>query len=141
MSQARANLVRAIRDAHRSGMSQRQIAQLVNRSQPEVNRLLRFHGSSVRGLALRKARGEVNNILTRAELSNPRVFGSTARGEDQTDSDVDLLVTAVRPLSLMTLARVEHELSAAIGYPVDLVLDDAIRPDLEEDILASAVPL
>ncbi len=41
---ARAELVRAVREAAREGLTQKQIAQLIGRSQPEVSRLLRFNG-------------------------------------------------------------------------------------------------
>ncbi len=41
---ARAELVNTLREASRQGLTQAQIAQLIGRSQPEVSRLLRFHG-------------------------------------------------------------------------------------------------
>lgn len=70
------------------------------------------------------------------------VFGSVATGQDGPDSDVDLLFTMGGPLSLMELGRLEQRLAAAIGIPVDLVPDSAIRPDLRSGrILAEAVPL
>lgn len=137
----RALLVEAVRKADADGLSQRQIAQAIGRSQPEVNRLLRFHGSSPGGLAVRRARHQVIDALASAGLENPRVFGSVARGDDTPDSDVDLLVTAREPLGLFALARIESRLGELIGRPVDLVLDNSIRPDLADGIRQSAVRL
>lgn len=45
------------------------------------------------------------------------------------------------PLSLMELGRLEQRLVDAIGAPVDLVPDTAIRPDLRERVLGEAVAL
>lgn len=137
----RAILVDAIRQADAEGWSQREIARAIGRSQPEVNRLLRFHGESTGGMAVRRVRRQIIATLKSAGLENPRIFGSVARGDDTPDSDVDLLVTARQPLGLFALARVEHTLGELIGRPVDLVLDDAIRPDLAETVLSSAVKL
>ena len=139
--EGRDQLVAAIRRAHAEGASQRQIADAVNRSQPEVNRLLRFHGTSRNGRALREALPEVKKLLGDAGLSSPRVFGSTARGDDEQRSDIDLLVTPKQTLSLLAQARLEQRLSTAVGVPVDLVFDNALREDLAERILAEAVPL
>ena len=80
-------------------------------------------------------------LLSDAGLDNVRVFGSVATGTDRDGSDVDLLATPRRPVGLLALARLERDASRTVGMPVDLVLDDAIRPDLRERILDEAVPL
>lgn len=141
LTEGRNQLVAAVREAHTSGMSQRQIAKAVGRSQPEVNRLIRFHGHSQGGILLRRNLSELRAILTSEGLSNPRVFGSTARGQDTEGSDIDLLVTPSMPLSLMDQARIGERLHDLLGVPVDLVLDNALRADLRDQILSEAVPL
>ncbi len=141
MARGRAMLVSAIREARASGMSEREIAVLVRRSQPEVHRLLHFHGTSPNGRALRRSRKDVLKILGEEGLSQPRVFGSTVRGEDGAGSDIDILVTASKPLGYMAQARVGQMLTDVVGVPVDVVFDHAIRPDLEGRILAEVVPL
>ncbi|CAM2946912.1 nucleotidyltransferase family protein [Actinomyces slackii] len=93
------------------------------------------------GLRLRSHRDEVRAYLTGFHMSNVRVFGSTSRGSDRETSDIDLLVQADRAPSLFTLARAERGLQTLLGAPVDIVPDDAIRPDLREQILSEAVPL
>src|ERR1700712_5581910 len=81
-----------VRDASRAGFSQRQIAEAIGRSQPEVSRLLRFHGSTPLGQALVKHRREVIRLAGSYGVSNVRVFGSVARTMDRAGSDIDLLV-------------------------------------------------
>lgn len=138
---ARAELVRAVRQAAADGMTQTQIAREVGRSQPEVSRLLRFHGTSPRAMALRRNRGEVRRLVREAGGSNVRVFGSVATGSDDARSDIDLLFTMGKPLSLLALGRLERQVADAVGLPVDLVPDSALRPELRDRGLADAVPL
>lgn len=141
MRAARARFVAAVRRARASGMSQREIAAHSNRSQPEIRRLLQFHGTSPHARMLRARRDELVGLLAAHGLTNVRVFGSTASGHDTEDSDIDLLVTAEAPLGLLAQARVELAASELLGVPVDLVLDDAIRPDLRERIMSEAIAL
>jgi len=138
---ARAELVAAVREASRRGMTQTQIAKEIGRSQPEVNRLLRFHGTSSLGLRLRERSAEVRETLARAGGTNVRVFGSVSRGEDDEKSDIDLLVDLEVPMSLMQISALENRLAEILEAKVDLVRAAKLRPDLKDEILVSAVPL
>jgi predicted nucleotidyltransferase len=71
-------------------------------------------------------------------VASLKVFGSVARGEEREDSDLDILVRFARPVSLLTLVRLERELSALTGRKVDLVTEQAISPYIREAVLASA---
>ena len=137
----RARLVAAVRAAYRSGMSQREIAQVVGRSQPEVSRLIRFHGTSPRARVLRAHRDEVIALLAEHGLTDVRVFGSTARGTDGPDSDIDLLVSSPSPVGLLSQSEIEVDLVDRLGTPVDLVIEDDVRPVIRERILKEVVPL
>jgi uncharacterized protein len=67
------------------------------------------------------------------------LFGSVARGEANEASDVDLLVDFVRPIGLFHFFRVQRRLEEILGHPVDLVMRDAVKPQLRERIFAEAV--
>ena len=138
---ARADLVQAVRQAAAQGMTQTQIAAAIGRSQPEVSRLLRFHGITSSAMRLRRKRAEIIGQVKAAGGSNVRVFGSVASGRDHEQSDIDLLFTMRRPLSLMQLGALEQRLADLVGVSVDLVPDTAIRPALRDRILAEAVRL
>ena len=62
------------------------------------------------------------------------LFGSVARGENTPDSDVDVLVRFEKPISLLTLVRLERELAEALGRDVDLLTEAAGSPYLRERI-------
>lgn len=91
--------------------------------------------------ALLAGRSEVRRALARHGLTNPRVFGSVARGDDTEASDLDLLVDARRGVSLLDLVKAKHAIEDVLHVPVDLVT----LPDLPESyraaVLAEATPL
>lgn len=63
------------------------------------------------------------------------IFGSMARGEAGPQSDIDLLLRFSKRKSLLTLVRLERELSAALGRKVDLLTEAAISSYLRERIM------
>ena len=70
--------------------------------------------------ALAKHRDEVLAIISRYPVRNPRVFGSVARGDDTEDSDVDILVDRIGPMSFPDLFRMESEISTLLGSVVEV---------------------
>ena len=124
-----------------AGVWGRQIAEPIGRSQPEVSRLLRFHGTTPPARRLRAARSEILRQVHAAGGDQVRVFGSVARGDDDAGSDVDLLFVMRRPLSLMELGRLENDVSSALVAPADLVPESSLSPALRDQVLAEAVPL
>lgn len=141
VARGRARLVQAVRGAAGAGWTQAQIAAEIGRSQPEVSRLLHFHGRSPLGRRLRRHSSAIRHLIAEAGGSHVRVFGSLATGQDREGSDIDLLFTMGAPLSLMELGALERSISELVGAPVDLVPDSVVRPDLIERILAEAVEL
>ncbi|WP_167148120.1 XRE family transcriptional regulator [Actinomyces sp. ZJ308] len=73
-------------------------------------------------------------------LSNPRVFGSSVRGEDDFDSDIDLLVTPSADTDLFDLALFVDDVEKLTGFPTDVV-SDANLPVQLADAVREAVPL
>ncbi len=138
---ARGELVHAVREAARQGLTQGQIAALIGRSQPEVSRLLRFHGRGRLALRLRRHAREVRELIDQVGGSNVRVFGSVATGTEQAQSDIDLLFDMGTPMGLMELGALERRLSELLGAPVDLIPAAALRPDLRDRVLAEAIAL
>lgn len=122
-------------------MTQARIAAEIGRSQPEVSRLLHFHGITPLGRRVRAHADDIRRLLAAAGGSNVRVFGSVATGTDNDRSDIDLLFTMNAPLSLMQLGALEQGLSDLLDADVDLVPDVALRPEFRDRALAEAVPL
>ena len=87
---------------------------------------------------LRRHRAEVLELIAKSGATNPRVFGSVARGEDTPESDLDLLVAL--PLEKTWGFALPSELGELLGIPVDVVLDSAFEPR-RDNILVDAVAL
>jgi predicted nucleotidyltransferase len=140
-ARSRVMLVGAVRTGAAAGLSQREIASAIGRSQPEVSRLLRFHGATPRGEALSVNRKLVIQTIRAHGGRNPRVFGSVAQGTDTDESDIDLLVDFEHVASLLDIARLERELREILGSPVDVVPASNLRANLRSRVLHEAVPL
>ena len=86
----------------------------------------------------------LDDIIWRiVEVAQPEkiiLFGSAARGEMGSDSDVDLLVEFERPVGLFHFFTVQHYLEDILGVAqVDLVMPDALHKELKEGILREAI--
>jgi uncharacterized protein len=55
------------------------------------------------------------------------IFGSFARNENRADSDLDILIKLSKPISLLTLVKIEQELSDLLKVKVDLVTEGALK--------------
>ncbi len=93
------------------------------------------------GTRLRARRNKVRHVATAHGLTNLRVFGSVARGDETEDSDLDLLVDVAPGVGLIGLARAQGELELVIGARVDLVPASDLKPGVATSVLAEAVPL
>jgi predicted nucleotidyltransferase/DNA-binding XRE family transcriptional regulator len=93
------------------------------------------------GRRLRQRRTAVLATVARHGVSNVRVFGSVARGEDGHDSDIDLLVDLAPGTSLVALGTLERELTKVLGVRVDLAPSDSLRPKVRVEAEAEAIPL
>ena len=81
------------------------------------------------------------SVLGRQPILRAAVFGSFARGEQQPNSDIDLLIEYATPHSLFDILRLENELSAATARRIDIVEYAAIKPTIKERILSQAITI
>ncbi len=89
-------------------------------------------------------RPRIDAILARYEASNPRLFGSVARGDATEGSDIDLLVDldpAADGNPLLRVAGIAEELSTLLGMHVDVVTDVLLRDQVATSAHADAVAM
>ena len=69
------------------------------------------------------------------------LFGSTVRGEDRPDSDIDLLAAfdETRQISLVDAVGIENRLAELLGRPVELVEEGTLKPRVKQSVDAEAV--
>ena len=86
-------------------------------------------------ISLSEIKEKVEPILSAYGITYAGVFGSVARGDNTTESDVDILVRIGKsPFSLLDLIGFEQDLSSKLGKKVDVVSENAIIPYFKDYI-------
>jgi uncharacterized protein len=90
---------------------------------------------------LAQKRSQIRRLADEHRTSHLRVFGSVARGESTSTSDVDFLVTPETGCSLFDLGGLLADLQDLLGCRVDLVTEGDLKPAVRDRILREAVPI
>ncbi len=70
------------------------------------------------------------DILRKHGAKRIEIFGSLARGDATTKSDIDVIVEFKERKSLLELVDIEQELEEKLGKKIDLLTREAISPYL-----------
>ena len=84
---------------------------------------------------------QLNKFCRRYQVQRLALFGSVVTDQFRPDSDIDVLL-AFDPsaqVTFLTLGRMSRELADLFQRPVDLVLQDGLKPVIREAVLASAL--
>ncbi|MBI4333491.1 MAG: nucleotidyltransferase family protein [Chloroflexi bacterium] len=87
-------------------------------------------------LVLKNAEEQVRKEY-RAEVMG--VFGSYARGEEKTGSDLDVLFKFLEGATLLDLVGLADLLEEKLGVRVDIVAVDTIRKEIKDAVVREAV--
>jgi len=90
---------------------------------------------------LKEKREEILRIASKHGARHVRVFGSVARGDATSSSDVDFLVEMEPGRSLLDHAALLLDLQQLLGCEVDVVTERGLRPRIRDRVLRDAVPL
>jgi uncharacterized protein len=147
---ARAGVTQSVISAYESGQRQPSIpalTRLIRAAGFELTLSLRQPSARLRRLSgpvgrrIRRHRKDVVAAAAAHGVSNLRVFGSVARGEDHPGSDVDLLADFPPGLSLFGLGRLEADLERILGTRVDLIPAADLKPNVRERVEADLIAL
>ena len=86
-------------------------------------------------------RDQIVAAADRRGVHNIRVFGSVARGEQRSDSDIDFLVDFEPGRSLLDLTGLWLDLETVLGCKVDVVSSRGLKPRLADEVMLDAVSL
>ena len=94
---------------------------------------------------LRLHRDAILDVLATRDIDEVRIFGSIARGEDESGSDIDLIVELQGERSsgaeLLEALELSELLTRLVGARVDVVTPRSLRPEVRALAVAEAVPL
>jgi predicted nucleotidyltransferase len=85
-------------------------------------------------------RDDIRAVVRRHRGRSVAVFGSVARGDESSTSDIDFLVDFEPGSSLFDLLHLIEELEMLLGVPVDVVSAGGLK-DRDDHIRREAVPL
>ena len=69
------------------------------------------------------------------------LFGSYVKGQEKSESDLDILVEYTELPGLIKYIELENRLSDLLGIKVDLVIQDSLKPRIEESVLGEAIQI
>ena len=90
---------------------------------------------------LQSQRGAILQLAAAHGAYNVRVFGSVARDEAESGSDVDLLVDLEPGRSLLDLGGLLSDLQTALGCEVDVATHAMLKDRMRDQVLCEAVLL
>jgi uncharacterized protein len=90
---------------------------------------------------LHEKREDILRVASKRGASNIRVFGSVARGDADSKSDIDLLVDLEPGRNLFDLGGLLMDLQDLLGYKVDIVTERGLRERIRARVLQEAIPL
>ena len=72
-------------------------------------------------------------------ISKIGLFGSYSRGEQDAESDIDLLVQFERPIGFFKFVAIEEYLKEKLGGKVELVTEDALKQVIRPYVMKEVV--
>lgn len=81
---------------------------------------------------------KLKEILKKHGAVKVEIFGSYARGDANSESDLDVIVEFRERKSLLELIGIEQELEDALGMKIDLLTESSINPYLRDRIKKEA---
>ena len=142
-------------ERHAAGLSQSQLARASGVPQPNLAAYENGRRSPSpevlerikRALSVRPSarvdhqREKIRALVAQHHAIKPRIFGSVARGEDEPESDVDILVDFTDEASLLDEVGLRLALVDLLGVEVDVVAVDSLQGQMRERVLREAVPV
>ncbi|MEN6326316.1 MAG: nucleotidyltransferase family protein [Syntrophomonas sp.] len=90
---------------------------------------------------IKNRRESIIQIASKYGANNIRIFGSISRGDDNLESDIDLLVNFDEERTLFDLINLKLELEDLLNRKVDLVTERALHPLIHDRVLQEAVQI
>jgi uncharacterized protein len=90
---------------------------------------------------IQQRKTRIVEIAERHHACNVRVFGSVARGQEQLQSDVDLLVEFLPGATLVDQFSLIDALSTELGRRVDVVSERALNAHIKQRVVSEAIAL
>ncbi len=79
---------------------------------------------------IRDHRQPISDLAAKYGVTDLRVFGSVARGDASSESDIDLLVRALPGVGLFSVEEFRYQVERLLGHSVDVMTDGALDDEI-----------
>ncbi len=69
------------------------------------------------------------------------LFGSYVKGQEKSESDLDILVEYTELPGLIKYIELENRLSDLLGIKIDLVIRESLKPRIAKSVLLEAIQI
>jgi len=90
---------------------------------------------------VQELRAQIIQIIKLHGATQPKLFGSLARGTAGPNSDLDILISLNAGRSLLDIIAIKQDLEDLLGCKVDVMTEAAISPYIRAQVLQEAVML
>lgn len=90
---------------------------------------------------IKKIEQEIRPILEKHQVKKASIFGSFARGENNKNSDIDILVELKRGKTLIDLIDLEMDIEKKVKRKIDLITFKSVNPLIRKNILRDEVKI
>lgn len=84
---------------------------------------------------------KITPILEKNGVVRASVFGLFARGEETSESDIDILIELTKNKSLLDLIHLKNELEDLLKQKVDLITYNSVHPLLKKYIYKDEIKI
>jgi predicted nucleotidyltransferase len=99
----------------------------------------RYNSGMKQDVVLQTLKQKNAEITKQFGVKSLLLFGSVARNESTSTSDVDLLVEFNRPVGYFGLFALQDYLEKLLGCPVDLGTPDSLKPYIKERVMGELI--
>jgi predicted nucleotidyltransferase len=90
---------------------------------------------------IRILKNEKDGLRKKYKADLRGIFGSVARGEENENSDIDILAEFYSNATLLDLSGIKNYLEERLKYKVDILSTRAIKTGLEQYIYKDLIPI
>ena len=94
----------------------------------------------VKALVYQK-RKEIEIIARKHGVIKIQLFGSVARGNETSSSDIDFLVAFKEDRSLFDLIALKYDLEDLLGIQVDVVTEESLHVRIRDQVISEVVEI
>ena len=91
--------------------------------------------------SLDEIRNAIRPVLEENGVFKAEIFGSYARGEQEIDSDIDLLVEFESDKTLVDLAKLKSDLEEVLDDSVDVLTYNSVHPEIRDRVFSEAIAI